>query len=116
MEELSGPKRTVLYRVTQAALTNVIQHAKASRVSVVIYQHARRIRLEVADNGRGFSVEMETRTWARRGKHLGLLGMKERVEMVGGSFSVESAPDRGTAVRVEIPSDQRDEKPRPSKR
>jgi signal transduction histidine kinase len=57
--------------------------------------------MEIKDDGRSFQVERTLRS--KGNKRLGLLGMRERVEMVGGSFCVESAPGQGTAVRVEIP-------------
>ncbi len=58
--------------------------------------------MEITDNGCGFAVEGKGS--ARKNNRLGLLGMRERVEMIGGSFCVESAPDQGTTIRVDIPS------------
>jgi len=111
IKRLNSAKRTVLYRVTQAALTNVAQHAKASRAKVRIHNFPGRVRLEIEDNGKGFQVEGES--LSKRHKHLGLPGMKERVEMVGGAFNLESAPGQGTTIRVEIPLDIGDEEGRP---
>jgi signal transduction histidine kinase len=101
VEGLDTGKRTVLYRVAQEALTNVARHAKASRVEVNIQQQHGVARMEIKDDGRSFEVEHRLR--AKGSKRLGLLGMRERVEMVGGTFCVESAPGQGTTVRVEIP-------------
>jgi len=101
VEHLSSLKRTVLYRVAQAALTNVAQHAQASQVKLIIQKRSGEVRLEIMDDGRAFDVERVL--FARGRKRLGLLGMRERVEMVGGSFSVESAPGRGTTIRAQIP-------------
>jgi len=101
LEPLNSAGRTVLYRVTQAALANVARHAKASRVKVRIQKRRGAVRLEIEDNGKGFRVEADS--LAGRHKHLGLLGMKERLEMVGGSFAVDSMPGRGTTIRAEIP-------------
>jgi len=101
VEQLDTAKRTVLYRVAQEALTNVARHAKASRVEVSIQRFDRTARMEINDDGRSFQVERKLD--GKGNKRLGLLGMRERVEMVGGAFCVESAPDRGTTVRVEIP-------------
>jgi signal transduction histidine kinase len=98
---LNNAGRTVLYRVTQAALSNVARHAKASRVKVRIQKRRGAVRLEIEDNGKGFRVEADS--LAERHKRLGLLGMKERLEMVGGSFAVNSVPGRGTTIRAEIP-------------
>jgi signal transduction histidine kinase len=101
VEQLSSTRRTVLYRVAQSALANVAQHAKASRVRVSIRKFRDAIRMDVQDNGTGFEVERVL--FAKRHQRLGLLGMRERVEMVGGSFSVESAPGKGTTIRSQIP-------------
>lgn len=101
LETLSGTKRTVLFRVVQEALTNVARHAQASRVDVSILKHAKAVCMRINDDGIAFDVE---RMWQdRKSQHLGLLGMRERVEMVGGTFTIESEPDRGTRIQVQIP-------------
>jgi PAS domain S-box-containing protein len=99
--ELSGSKRTVLYRVAQAALTNVHKHSQATTVKVVIRLVRKSIRMEIQDDGKSFDVVRVLR--AIRYRRLGLLGSRERVEMVGGVFTVESESGRGTTVRAEIP-------------
>ena len=101
VELLDIAKRTVLYRVAQEALTNVSRHAKAGRVDIDIRKLAASVGMRVKDDGKSFSVE---KYLAKGSKRLGLLGMRERAEMVGGTFCVESAPGKGTAVLVEIPS------------
>jgi signal transduction histidine kinase len=101
VEHLDNAKRTVLYRVAQAALTNAAQHAKASRVTVHIRKLPGALLMEVKDDGKGFEVERVL--FAKRHKRLGLIGMRERVEMVGGSLAVESAPGEGTMIRAKIP-------------
>ncbi len=101
IEQLDRARRTVLYRVAQEALVNVAKHAQASLVKVRIQQLHRVIRMEVKDNGKSFEVQRVLST--KRNKGLGLLGMRERVEMVGGRFAVESAPGKGTTIRAEIP-------------
>jgi PAS domain S-box-containing protein len=111
VEQLSAASRTVLYRVAQAALTNVAQHAKATWAKVQIHKEAGAVCLEIKDDGIGLSGE--SGALAKQHKHLGLLGMKERVEMVGGSFSLHSVPGRGTAIRAEIPLDTRSAARRP---
>ena len=98
---MDSDKRTVLYRVAQEALTNVARHAHASRVKVSIQKLRGVVRMEIQDNGKSFEVERVLS--AKRNKRLGLLGMRERVEMVGGSFAVESAPGQGTTIRAQIP-------------
>jgi signal transduction histidine kinase len=101
VEALDNRRRTVLYRVAQEALTNVARHAHARLATVRIGRIPGAVRLEVRDDGKSFPVD---RLFASRtNKRLGLLGMRERVEMVGGHFAIESAPGRGTTVRAEIP-------------
>jgi signal transduction histidine kinase len=101
VERLSSDKRTVLYRVAQEAFSNVAKHAQASAVEVRIQMRQGAIRMEIHDNGRSFQVQRVL--FARRIRRLGLIGMRERVEMVGGSFTIESEPGKGTTVRAEIP-------------
>jgi PAS domain S-box-containing protein len=101
VEALDNDKRTVLYRVAQEALTNVARHAHAGLVKVTILKTREGVCLEVADNGRAFDVgRLSSAAWVN---HLGLHGMRERVEMVGGRFSVVSAPGQGTTIRAEVP-------------
>jgi PAS domain S-box-containing protein len=102
VEQLSGIQRTVLYRVAQSALANVDQHAQASEVTVSIQQCQGAIRLEVHDNGKSF--EAEGVLFAKRHERLGLLGSRERVEMVGGIFGVKSSPGHGTTISAEVPT------------
>jgi signal transduction histidine kinase len=99
--ELSDSRRTVLYRVAQAALTNVHKHSQAATVKVVIRLVRNSIRMEIQDDGKSFDVTRVLR--AKRHRRLGLLGSRERVEMVGGTFTVESESGKGTIVRAEIP-------------
>jgi len=101
IEKLDSTKRTVLYRVAQESLTNVAKHAKASQVNVRIEKRRGVIRMEVTDNGKSFQVEEVLHS--RRKGRLGLLGMRERVEMVRGRFTIESEPGKGTTIRAEIP-------------
>ncbi|MGB8511160.1 MAG: PAS domain S-box protein, partial [Pyrinomonadaceae bacterium] len=93
---------TVLYRIAQESLTNVLKHARARRVSLIIerrYDHALAI---IEDDGCGFETEESPR--AAHAEHkLGLLGMGERVTLAGGTFNVESVPGVGTTVFVRVP-------------
>jgi PAS domain S-box-containing protein len=100
VEELDIAKRTVLYRVAQEALTNVSRHAKASRVDITIRKLATGVGMKIKDDGKSFNVDHQL---TKASKRLGLLGMRERVEMVGGTFCVLSAPGQGTTIDVEIP-------------
>jgi signal transduction histidine kinase len=101
VERLDTAKRTVLFRVAQEALTNVARHAQASRVEVSIQKLPDCICMKIKDDGKSFNVERAFH--ANGGKHLGLLGMRERLEMVGGKFVVESSPGKGTTVQAQIP-------------
>ncbi|OGW78677.1 MAG: hypothetical protein A2Z83_04560 [Omnitrophica bacterium GWA2_52_8] len=101
VERLNNAKRTVLYRVAQAALTNVAQHAQASLVKVEIQKKHRSVYMAIQDNGKSFDVERVL--YAKKNKRLGLLGMRERVEMVGGRFEVKSVKEIGTTIGAQIP-------------
>jgi PAS domain S-box-containing protein len=101
VERLDTARRTVLYRVVQSALANVAQHAHASRVKVSIRKLRDAVHMKITDNGKSFDVERLSHT--RKNKHLGLLGMRERVEMVGGNLSVQSASGQGTTIGAQIP-------------
>jgi signal transduction histidine kinase len=92
---------TVLFRVAQEALTNVARHAKARVVRLTISQRPEAIRMEISDDGKAFEVGKVLRS--RSQKRLGLVGMKERVEMIGGTLSIESVRNQGTTVQAEIP-------------
>jgi PAS domain S-box-containing protein len=101
VEQVNEDKRTVLYRVVQEALTNVARHAHASRAEVKIQKLSDAVCMEIQDNGKGFQTQRVLR--AKEQKRLGLLGMRERVEMVGGTFTIKSIPGKGTTVHAEIP-------------
>jgi PAS domain S-box-containing protein len=101
VEQLNETRLTVLYRVVQSALSNVAEHAHASQVEVSICRVSDEVHLKVSDNGRSFPAARPSQ--ARRSKRLGLLGMRERVEMVGGKLSIESTPGEGTTIRAVLP-------------
>jgi signal transduction histidine kinase len=101
---------TVLYRVSQEALTNIVKHARAGHVWVSLREGDDAVTLEIRDDGVGFRPE-EAPTLVQDG-HLGLIAMRERVETIGGSWKLQSSPGEGTVVRAifgEKPAD-----PRPS--
>lgn len=109
LEELDSDKRTVLYRVAQEAFANIAKHAQASLVHAEIQKDQGMIRMEIRDNGKSFDVEH--RFHAKRITRLGLIGMRERVEMVGGVFAVESAPKKGTTITAQMPFGARRKRP-----
>ena len=79
-------------------MTNAARHAQAKRVGIILEREQGRVRAIVEDDGLGFDVDE-----ALRCGRLGLLGMRERVEMLGGTFSIESAAGTGTTVFAEVP-------------
>jgi signal transduction histidine kinase len=95
-ERLPSEVETVLYRVVQEALTNVVKHAHAQHVSIVLTSKADRVTAVIEDDGRGFGAEEES------SDGLGLVGMRERVALVNGRFDVESSAS-GTTLVVEVP-------------
>jgi PAS domain S-box-containing protein len=101
VERLDTARRTTLFRVAQEALTNVARHAQASSVEVNIHKLPHGIGMTIKDNGKSFQVADVMK--ANGGKRLGLLGMRERLEMVGGSIELKSAPGVGTTVWARVP-------------
>ncbi len=97
-KRLPAAVETALYRVVQEAVTNVVRHARATRVDVLAECRDGRVNLMVEDDGVGFDPDE-----VRRGEHLGLLGLQERADALGGTMTLESAPGKGTAVVVEVP-------------
>ncbi len=95
---LSPEIETVVYRVVQEALTNVARHARAQSVSVTVSVADGRLRAVVEDDGAGFDPDE-----ASPGGRLGLTGMAERAELVGGRVELTAARGKGTAVRLEVP-------------
>jgi signal transduction histidine kinase len=89
---------TVLFRIVQESLTNVVLHAQAARVDVLLSRTDRHISAIIEDNGVGFSHASNLTE-----EQLGLFGMRERVKMLGGTFTVESSPGKGTTVKAEVP-------------
>jgi signal transduction histidine kinase len=100
-ERLAPDVETVLYRVAREALTNVEKHARAGRVRVILVRERGAVRLEVRDDGVGFDPAAAAGTAGR--DHYGLLGMRERVELAGGTWALETGPARGVTVRATFP-------------
>jgi signal transduction histidine kinase len=101
IKQLDNDQRTVLYRVAQEALNNAARHARASQAGVKIWKLDGKICMEIKDNGKGFAAERVL--LAKKNKRLGLLGMRERVEMVNGNFTIKSRPGKGTTILAQIP-------------
>jgi PAS domain S-box-containing protein len=100
--DVSAEVAIVIFRVAQEALTNVVRHAQAQHVWIELRQTENALGLEVRDDGVGFDVTGTLERAAGRG-HLGLLGMKERVQILGGSFEADSEPGHGTSIRISLP-------------
>ena len=102
LEALSRPLTLevalTLYRVAQEALTNVGKHARPKRVSVTAHIRGSRLRLAIEDDGCGFDNHAVLGS-----QHLGLAGMKERLALIGGELSVETARGKGTAIYADVP-------------
>ena len=102
LERLPLAIEMALYRVAQEALTNLRKHARTSRARVALESHGQSVRLEVQDWGCGFEPEAARRAGGR-GERIGLLGMRERIALLGGRCTVASYLGVGTRVVVEIP-------------
>jgi signal transduction histidine kinase len=98
-DRLPAEVETALYRLAQEALNNTVRHAGASRSSIEVEQEPRDVTCRIFDDGRGF--DPETRSAGHDG--LGLLGMRERITSLDGSFEISSRPGAGTEIRVSIP-------------
>ena len=96
-ERLPSDVETTLYRITQEALTNVVKHAHARHVSIVLTRRDGSVSAVIEDDGQGFAE-------GGSGDGLGLLGMSERVALVDGRLNVESSPGAGTTLSIEVPA------------
>ncbi|MFI5459328.1 MAG: ATP-binding protein [Isosphaerales bacterium] len=102
LARLPAEVETALYRIAQETLTNVLKHAAAKAVSLVVRRESSGVHLTVEDDGRGFDNDALLRT-PGAGKGLGLLDIRERAALLNGSVTLESRPGSGTTVHVCIP-------------
>jgi signal transduction histidine kinase len=100
--QLEDEVALAVFRITQEALNNAIQHADASEITVRLTQYPDRLRLTVTDDGQGIGGSVESSRFVTRG-HFGLAGMRERAAMVGGKLDLQTAVDYGTVVILELP-------------
>ncbi len=97
-KRLSPDEETVLYRVAQEALTNIVRHSKAKQASIVLTTTPKYVQLVIEDNGIGFKpAELLP------AERIGLTGMQERVELFSGNLSIESSPGKGTSIHARLP-------------
>lgn len=100
-QELPAMVETVLFRVLQEAITNVVKHASATRVGVILQSLAHNVQLVIEDDGVGFACSDSNNDASS--SRLGLLGMRERLALVGGSLEIESLPGKGTTLLINVP-------------
>jgi signal transduction histidine kinase len=91
-----------LFRITQEALRNVWRHSGATRAEITIDFSNGRTKITVSDNGKGFQIPEKMSDLAKHDK-LGLAGMQERAQLIGGTLTVQSQPGKGTTITVEAP-------------
>jgi signal transduction histidine kinase len=102
------PTKIAIYRILQEGLANGHRHSGASRQRVSVARRGASIELTVSDDGRGFDpqrVLASEEDVGVEGGHFGLRGIQDRVEMLGGTFALESAPGRGTTLTVSLPAE-----------
>ena len=99
---LSREIETTLYRVVQEGLTNVLKHAGATHVGVILELRDGLVRVVLEDDGGGFDVEQVLGS-PGKAQRLGVRGMRERVALLGGELEIESSPGRGTTLYVRVP-------------
>ena len=97
VERISGDMETAVYRIVQEALTNIIRHAQATRIDVLLKRRDESLIVIVEDNGVGFDPKVQ------QNGRLGMVGMQERTTMLGGTITFESIPGSGTTVILEVP-------------
>ncbi len=98
-KRLDGEAETTLYRVVQEGLTNIVRHARANRASVVVTAYNSFVQCVVEDDGCGFDS-----SGLLPAEQIGLIGMRERLEVLGGSLRIETTPGNGTALYARLPA------------
>ncbi len=104
--ELSDEYSLILFRVAQEGLTNIIKHSQAKRVKILLSKRADAVSLSVVDDGVGFNYGQYLKSFRRRSEdklRLGLAGLRERIVLLNGKMDVETAPEKGTKLNIELP-------------
>ncbi|MGH6625704.1 MAG: ATP-binding response regulator [Burkholderiaceae bacterium] len=96
--ELDDKRATTLFRIVQESLSNITRHAQATQVHIELCRDGHRICLQIKDNGIGMKDPKKMNSF-------GLVGMKERISLLGGDFTIDSAPDQGTTLTISMPLD-----------
>ena len=102
-DEVPDLLKTVIFRITQEAMNNVAKHSKANLISLSLNGEGKKIELAIIDDGVGFNLE-EMLTKERSSRGLGLESMRERTELSGGSFTIQSAQGQGTVIQASWPA------------
>lgn len=102
ISRLPSPLETMLFRIAQEAISNILRHANANKVSIKLWIAEKHIWMEIKDDGCGFDMK-ETADAAVDRKRLGLLGIQERASLVGGEVKIESRRGSGTCLQLHIP-------------
>jgi two-component system sensor histidine kinase UhpB len=98
---LTSDIELVLFRIAQEAINNIQKHARATKAQIIIEYYPEKVRLAVRDNGKGFSMVKESESAISNGR-LGLIGMRERAHLINADLRIESMPDQGTTILVEV--------------
>ncbi|MBN2238377.1 MAG: sensor histidine kinase, partial [Dehalococcoidales bacterium] len=100
--KLPADSELMIFRIVQEALSNVGKHSRANEVSVTVNFSGQRMLITIKDNGRGFTIPPGVEGFARVGK-LGMIGMRERAQLLGGTLNIKSKPGEGTNLEINIP-------------
>ena len=107
LPDISVAEETTIYRIVQEIVTNIRRHAGASEVTVRMRYYNGSYIVEVSDNGQGFSPEKVANN-RMSPAHMGIIGMKERAELLNGYLTIESGPGKGTTIRFSFPVSNRE--------
>jgi signal transduction histidine kinase/ligand-binding sensor domain-containing protein len=105
----SSATQTSIYRVVQECVNNIIKHSAATEAKLLIERHHEKMEISIADNGRGFDPESAGQNASRRGG-FGLVGIAERIRMLGGEYEIDSLPERGTNIKIRLAIPNRNER------
>src|SRR4030065_430786 len=101
-EKLPSQSETEFYRIIQEALNNIAKHAQADRVEISLVRRDSRILASIQDNGKGFDLDKVLHPESTE-RGFGIIGMEERVSLLGGEIDIQSRPGSGTLIHIEIP-------------